>query len=101
MASGHGEWKSTTKSGGGVLRILHHTPAALANDIYNWAQAAGYAGGQVCTLYELHSGEDVSGMSFEGVEEDVLRRALQILEERGQCTVFKGESSAEDGIKFL
>ena len=94
VASGHGEWKDAT-----TVRVLQLPPAALATDIYTWAQSAGYIG-QVCTVYELHSGEDVSGMSFEGIEEDVLRRALQILEDRGQCTLFKGETSQEDGIKF-
>ena len=47
------------------------------------------------------SGEDVNGMSFQGADEELLRRALAILEDQGKCTMFKGESSSEDGIKFF
>lgn len=47
------------------------------------------------------TGEDVNGMSFEGADEELLRRALSILEQRGSCTIFKGDTSSEDGIKFF
>lgn len=98
VAHGHGEWQdSSTKT---VCRILWRTPQQLAADIYAWAQAQGYIG-SVVTVYELHSGEDVNGMSFEGMDEELLRRALRILEQQGQCTVFQGDTSEEDGIKFF
>jgi ESCRT-II complex subunit VPS25 len=48
-----------------------------------------------------HIGEDVNGMSFEGADEELLRRALGILEDQGKCTMFKGDTSSEDGIKFF
>ncbi len=48
-----------------------------------------------------YSGEDVNGMSFQGADEQLLRRALAILEDQGRCTMFKGETSSEDGIKFF
>ena len=47
------------------------------------------------------TGEDVNGMSFEGADEELLRRALSILEDQGKCTIFKGETSSDDGIKFF
>lgn len=40
-------------------------------------------------------------MSFQGVDEELLRRALGVLEGMGKCAVFKGETSEEDGIKFF
>jgi len=40
-------------------------------------------------------------MSFEGADEELLRRALSILEDQGKCTIFKGDTSSEDGIKFF
>lgn len=95
--SGHGEF--TDENSKTVLRILWRKPEQLAADIYAWAQTNGYING-VCTVYELHSGEDVNGMSFQGADEELLRRALAILEEQGKCTIFKGETSDEDGIKF-
>lgn len=47
------------------------------------------------------TGEDVNGMSFQGADEELLRRALGILEDQGKCAIFKGETSQEDGIKFF
>ena len=40
-------------------------------------------------------------MSFQGADEDLLSRALAILEDQGKCMVFKGETSEENGIKFF
>jgi ESCRT-II complex subunit VPS25 len=97
VARGHGEWIDEART---QCRILWRKPEELATDIYRWAAANGQVGG-VCTLYELHSGEDVNGMSFQGLDEELLRRALTILEEEGKCAIFKGETSSEDGIKFF
>jgi ESCRT-II complex subunit VPS25 len=96
--SGHGEWQDDTNKT--VCRILWRKPEQLAADIHQWAEKNGYFG-SVCTVYELHSGEDVNGMSFQGADEELLRRALQILQDQGKCTVFKGDTSEEDGIKFF
>lgn len=93
---GHGEWLDGSNNS---VRILWRKPEQLATDIYHWAETNGYIGA-VVTVYELHSGEDVHGMSFQGADEDLLRRALAILEERGKCTLFKGDTSEDDGVKF-
>jgi ESCRT-II complex subunit VPS25 len=95
---GHGEWQDpATKT---RCRILWRRPEQLASDIYDWADANGFVG-SVCTLYELHSGEDVNGMSFQGADEELLRRALEILQSQGKCAIFQGDTSSEDGIKFF
>lgn len=98
VKSGHGEWEDPDVQT--RCRILWRKPEQLASDIYVWAEANGYIN-SVCTVYELHSGEDVNGMSFQGADEELLRRALDILEDQGKCTMFKGETSSEDGIKFF
>jgi len=95
---GHGEWEDPAVKT--RVRILWRRPGQLASDLYDWAAANGYVN-SVCTLYELHSGEDVNGMSFQGADEGLLRRALGILEGQGKCAVFRGETSEEDGIKFF
>jgi len=97
VAHGHGEWIDESHT---TLRVLWRKPEELATDIYEWAVQNGNIG-SVCTLYELHSGEDVNGMSFEGLDEELLRRALTVLENEGKCTIFKGDTSEEDGIKFF
>lgn len=94
---GHGEWQDENHT---RCRILWRKPEQLATDIYQWAEQHGYLG-SVCTIYELHSGEDVNGMSFQGADEELLRRALVILQDQGKCTIFKGDTSEEDGIKFF
>jgi ESCRT-II complex subunit VPS25 len=98
VKSGHGEWEDPELRT--RCRIMWRKPEQLASDIYDWAVANGYIN-SVCTVYELHSGEDVNGMSFQGADEELLRRALGILEEQGKCTIFQGETSSEDGIKFF
>mmetsp|Transcript_2632 Transcript_2632/g.3863 ORF Transcript_2632/g.3863 Transcript_2632/m.3863 type:complete len:176 (-) Transcript_2632:17-544(-) len=97
VKSGHGEWVDDANT---RCRILWRKPEQLASDIYEWAEKNGYIN-SVCTVFELHSGEDVNGMSFEGADEELLRRALSILEKGGSCTIFKGDTSYEDGIKFF
>ena len=96
--SGHGEWEDEDQKT--RCRILWRKPEELASDIYDWAVANGNIG-NVCTVYELHSGEDVNGMSFQGADEELLRRAISILEDQGKCTLFQGDTSEEDGIKFF
>lgn len=108
VTAGHGEWEDeddSSHSHSQVMnktrcRILWRRPEQLASDIYEWASKNGYLG-SVCTVYELHSGEDVNGMSFQGADEALLRRGLGILEDQGKCTIFQGDTSSEDGIKFF
>jgi hypothetical protein len=49
----------------------------------------------------LYPGEDVNGMSFHGVDEELLRRALRILVHQGKCEIFNSDNFSEDGIKFI
>eukprot|EP00559_Dactyliosolen_fragilissimus_P007375 CAMPEP_0184871056 /NCGR_PEP_ID=MMETSP0580-20130426/39722_1 /TAXON_ID=1118495 /ORGANISM="Dactyliosolen fragilissimus" /LENGTH=169 /DNA_ID=CAMNT_0027373501 /DNA_START=60 /DNA_END=566 /DNA_ORIENTATION=+ len=89
VESGHGEWEDERQT---RCRILWRKPHQLASDIYDWAQRNGFIN-SVCTLYELHSGEDINGTSFQGADEELIRRALSILEEQGKCTIFQGDTS--------
>jgi len=53
--AGRGEWEEEEKT---RCRILWRTPEEIADDLYGWAsEEGGMAGGGVCTVYELHSGE--------------------------------------------
>jgi ESCRT-II complex subunit VPS25 len=94
---GFGEWQDSNKPT--TIRIFWYQPEQIANDIYTWAEQNGCIN-SIVTVYELHSGEDTNDTSFHNMEEDILRRALSILEQRGKCTIFQGDTSEEDGIKF-
>jgi ESCRT-II complex subunit VPS25 len=96
--SGYGEWEDpSTKT---RCRILSRKPQELASDIYEWAVSHGYLN-SVCTVYELHSGDDVVDTTFCGLDPVMIQRALSILEEQGKCVLFQGNSSEESGVKFL
>jgi len=98
VKSGNGEWEDEeTKT---RCRILWRKPEQLAEDLYDWAVKSGFVN-EVCTMYELHSGEDVADASFAGIGEEMIRRAVNVLEDQGKATVFKGTTSDEDGVKFL
>jgi ESCRT-II complex subunit VPS25 len=98
VKSGHGEWENEALKT--RCRVLWRKPEQLASDIYDWAVRNGYVN-SVCTLYELHSGDDINGMSFQGADEELMRRALSLLETQGKCILFRGETTEGDGIKFL
>ncbi|CAI7910717.1 unnamed protein product [Closterium sp. NIES-54] len=54
-------------------------------------------GDSVLTLEEIRAGDDTKGTDLEGIDEDVLRRAVKVLEGRGLATLFKGSSSDDEG----
>jgi len=54
--------------------------------------------GTVVTVYELHSGEDVEGQPFAGLDEATVMAALRVLEEEGKAAIF---ATADTGVKFF
>ncbi|CAK4032369.1 Hypothetical predicted protein [Lecanosticta acicola] len=69
-----------------------------ADTIYGWVDDTGQKGA-VLTVYELREGEGVIGREWEGVEEEFLRKVLNVLVKRGKCQVFGQEEGA--GVKFF
>jgi len=99
----YGEWVDDEDGEGAVggrCRVLWRTPQQLAGDIYEWASRSGYIK-EVVTIYEINNGEETKEEGFAGIGEELVRQALEILEERGKAAVFHGSSSDEDGVKFL
>lgn len=94
--NGHLEWSDKrTKS-----KFLIHwkTPGQWAKIIYKYASDTGLIN-TVCTFYELTSGDDVRGQDFYGLDESVLRKALQELEKDRKAALISFEGS--EGVKFL
>eukprot|EP00753_Platysulcus_tardus_P005423 PLAT13297.1.p1 GENE.PLAT13297.1~~PLAT13297.1.p1 ORF type:complete len:185 (+),score=79.27 PLAT13297.1:14-568(+) len=97
VASGRGEWEDERKE---RMRVLYRTHSEWAALLFDWVREKGMVG-SVYTVYELHSGEEYADAPFHGLEPDIMRAALDVLEERGQAQVFSGETSEEDGVKFF
>ncbi|CAN6674435.1 vacuolar protein-sorting-associated protein 25 [Trichomonascus vanleenenianus] len=111
MASqGHLEWYAETAPGeygyyGAKMRstkaiVYFKTPEEWADAIAEWVDSSGL-GGTVLTLYELAHGDMVTNQSFCGMHGALLRRAIDVLAQRGQAVLMKGADKAIVGVKML
>ena len=110
--SGHVEWDNDDnqkdneggKGGKNVTKercyVMWRTPSEWGDLIYKWIEQNGMTD-TVCTLYELHSGDDTAQEEFHGIDINVLLKALQALERRGKAQVFTAEDPSEVGVKFF
>ena len=71
-----------------------------ADLIYSWVSDSGLTD-TVCTLYELHSGDDTVDQEFHQIDMGVLKMALQVLETRGKAQIFSAADPQEEGVKFF
>lgn len=96
--TGHVEWDNDKEK----MRcyLMWRTPDEWADKIFSWVDKNGMTD-TVCTLYELHSGDDTVNEEFHGIDINVLRKALQALERRGKAQLFSAENPEEEGVKFF
>ncbi|OQR85904.1 condensin complex subunit, partial [Thraustotheca clavata] len=73
---GNAEWEDDTHT---RCRIFWKSPAEWAAEIYEYVQQHSMIN-NVYTIYELHAGEETQDSSFYGLENWLLRKALEILE---------------------
>lgn len=92
---GHLEWTDKRRT-----KFLIHwkTVNQWAKMIYEHATDCGLTG-SVCTFYELTQADEVRDKEFHGLDDSVLRKALQVLEQEGKAVLINFEGS--DGVKFL
>ncbi|KAL6748668.1 subunit of ESCRT-II complex [Haematococcus lacustris] len=96
MASqGSVEWLDKSKR---ACFVLWKKVPEWANTIHSFVKTFGLSD-TVMTLDELSSGDDVRGTEFCGIPQELLIRALVVLEAQGKCKMFKGVSE-ERGVKF-
>jgi ESCRT-II complex subunit VPS25 len=96
---GQGEWEDPqTKT---RLRIYSKTPEVFASIVYEWAKSTARVGEGISTFYEIHSGEDSEGTELMGIHEEVLMKALKILEKQNKVQLFPGQTMDETGVKFM
>ena len=99
LAHGNAEWEDERRSS---LRILLRSPEQLSNEVYEWVRQNGLFG-SVYTMYELHASDedDFKGSGLLGVDPSLLRRALILLEKADKAQIIHGDSSEDDGVKFI
>lgn len=97
---GRVEWIPTTQKNGqsSTCYIYWRTPAEWADLIYAWVDETGQKG-TILTLYELRESDAVSDKDWRDMEEDLLRKVLNVLVKRGKAQIFGQEETS--GIKFF
>lgn len=92
---GHLEWADKRKT-----KFLIHwkTVKQWSKILYEHATSCGLTN-SVCTFFELTMSDDVQDKEFYGLDETVLKKALQMLQEEGKAVLINFEGS--EGVKFL
>ncbi|KAF8253448.1 ESCRT-II complex, vps25 subunit, partial [Wilcoxina mikolae CBS 423.85] len=78
------EWADKERSS---VIVYWRKPEEWAGVIADWIDATGQKG-SVLTLYEISWGDLTTGQEFHGIDPTVLRKALDVLVERGAAKVF-------------
>ncbi len=73
-------------------------PEEWAQLIYKWALDKALIN-SVCTLYEITSSDDTIGYDFHGLNQNILLKALQSLENEGKAAIINFDGNS--GVKFL
>jgi len=68
--------------------------------IYKWVFDNGLTN-SICTYYELLNGDMSNEDEFQGLDEDTLKKALEILVKQKKAQIFSGSNSDEMGVKFF
>ncbi|KAI4849025.1 hypothetical protein E4T44_03594 [Aureobasidium sp. EXF-8845] len=99
MASSEGEsraeWISKDRT---TVWIWWRSLAEWAEAIASWVDETGQKG-VVLTIYELRESEAVEKQEWVNMDEDMLRRCLDVLVKKGRAQVF-GQSDGS-GVKFF
>eukprot|EP00474_Spongospora_subterranea_P000875 CRZ01333.1 hypothetical protein [Spongospora subterranea] len=97
VANGNAIWRDASRS---AVLVSAINITELSQILYQWAKDAGQLN-DICTIYELHSGDHTVGHQFHGLDGQLLLASIQMLADKGQATVIPASSSDETGVKFL
>ncbi|XP_058831636.1 vacuolar protein-sorting-associated protein 25 [Topomyia yanbarensis] len=78
--------------------VYWHTLEEWSALVYDWAVANGMTN-TVCTLYELVAGDTSVGEEFHGLDLNVFKKALKLLETKGKCELIEFDDN--EGVKFF
>ncbi|NXG19859.1 VPS25 protein, partial [Grallaria varia] len=93
--NGNLEWLDKNKTS---FLIMWRRPEEWGKLIYHWVSRNGLTN-SVFTLYELASGDDTEGEEFHGLDEAVLLRALQALQQEHKAEIITLDDGR--GVKFF
>nr|XP_006125756.1 vacuolar protein-sorting-associated protein 25 isoform X3 [Pelodiscus sinensis]XP_014430381.1 vacuolar protein-sorting-associated protein 25 isoform X1 [Pelodiscus sinensis]XP_014430382.1 vacuolar protein-sorting-associated protein 25 isoform X2 [Pelodiscus sinensis] len=92
---GNLEWLDKNKS---TFLIMWRRPEEWGKLIYQWVSKNGLTN-SVFTLYELSHGDDTANEEFHGLEESMLLRALQALQQEHRAEIISLDDGR--GVKFF
>uniref|UniRef100_A0A8C4W125 Vacuolar protein-sorting-associated protein 25 n=2 Tax=Gopherus evgoodei TaxID=1825980 RepID=A0A8C4W125_9SAUR len=92
---GNLEWLDKNKSS---FLIMWRRPEEWGKLIYQWVSKNGLTN-SVFTLYELSNGDDTENEEFHGLEESMLLRALQALQQEHRAEIITLDDGR--GVKFF
>lgn len=79
-------------------KIFWNTPQEWSVLIYQWAESTGKIG-TVCTLFEIINGDDVQDQEFYGLDQEIAKMALNLLEKDKKASLFESLDKSI-GVKF-
>eukprot|EP00800_Vazella_pourtalesii_P019906 TRINITY_DN6919_c3_g1_i1.p1 TRINITY_DN6919_c3_g1~~TRINITY_DN6919_c3_g1_i1.p1 ORF type:complete len:188 (-),score=29.50 TRINITY_DN6919_c3_g1_i1:125-688(-) len=96
---GNLEWQDKEKD---RCLVMWRTPKEWGALIYQWASENGFMN-TVCTVYELHSGEDTVSEEFYGLDLIIVVKALQTLQTDGKAQIIQRSNPdmSDAGVKFF
>ena len=90
---GNLEWTDKSKK---RAHIYWRSPEEWGSLIYTYVKERGMTN-TVCTFYELTEGSDTVEQKFHGLENELLIKSLQTLEQQRKAEIFPDE----EGVKFF
>ncbi|XXQ39954.1 ESCRT-II complex subunit VPS25 [Plasmodiophora brassicae] len=97
VSRGYGIWRDASQT---AIVMSDRTVQELSQLIYQWAKDTQHMN-EICTIFELHSGDSTMGQPFHGANDQVLVAAVRLLADKGQASIIPAETSDETGVKFL
>ncbi|KAK2167232.1 hypothetical protein NP493_1285g00052 [Ridgeia piscesae] len=92
---GNIEWTDKTRK---QCLLMWRTPDEWGKLVYRWAHSNGLVN-TVCTLYELSHGDQTKAEEFHGLDDWLLKRALQTLEKQRKAELISFDGN--EGVKFF
>lgn len=88
------------EAGGSAIFFYKRRIPEWADSVHAWAVKCGRLN-SVESIFNMCNGPDCQDETFYAMPEEIMRRVLRILEERGKCELITVNSSDITGVKFF